>query len=67
MSYNMHHLEVLIGHLVSFNLLLFETSIMGFFLNMFKMDQNDEMEIFFRFLRYWGLQHNWNMRNACNN
>ena len=25
---------------------------------------NDEMEILFQFLRYWGLQHNWNMRNA---
>ena len=22
------------------------------------------MEILFQFLRYWGLQHNWNMRNA---
>ena len=22
------------------------------------------MEIFFQFLRYWGLQHNWNMHNA---
>ena len=25
---------------------------------------NDEIEILFRFLRYWGLQHNWNMYNA---
>ena len=22
------------------------------------------MEILFQFLRYWGLQHNWNMHNA---
>ena len=26
---------------------------------------NDEMEILFQFLRYWGLQHNWNMCNVC--
>ena len=25
---------------------------------------NDEMEILLQFLRYWGLQHNCNMRNA---
>ena len=25
---------------------------------------NNEMEILFQFLRYWGLQHNWNMHNA---
>ena len=25
---------------------------------------NDEMEMFFQFLRYSGLQHNWHMRNS---
>ena len=25
---------------------------------------NDELEILFQFLRYWGLQHNWIMRNS---
>ena len=25
---------------------------------------NDEMEMLFHFLRYWGLQHNWNMHNV---
>ena len=29
-----------------------------------QVDPKSEMEIVFLFLRYWGLRHNWNMRNA---
>ena len=29
-----------------------------------QVDPNSEIEIIFLFLRYWGLCHNWNMRNA---
>ena len=29
-----------------------------------QVDLKSEMEIVFLFLRYWGLRHNWNMRNA---
>ena len=29
-----------------------------------QVDPNSEMEIVFLFLRYWGLCHNWDMRNA---
>ena len=29
-----------------------------------QVDPKSEMEIVFLFLRYWGLHHNWNMRNA---
>ena len=25
---------------------------------------NDELDILFQFLQYWGLQHNWNIHNA---
>ena len=29
-----------------------------------QVDPKLEMEIVFLFLRYWGLRHNWNIRNA---
>ena len=62
MSYSVYHFEVLIKHLASFNM-LFETST-WVFSQYVQNGSNDEMEILFQFLRYWGLQHNWNMCNA---
>ena len=34
------------------------------FAQFIQIDPKAEMEIVFLFLRYWGLRHNWDMRNA---
>ena len=61
MSYGAYHLEGIIRHSASFNLLLFESSTMAFSSQYVQNGLNDKMEILFQFLRYWGLRHKWNM------
>ena len=63
MSYNVYHMEVLIRCLASLAHCYLRPQ--QWVVSQYVQNgPNDEMEILFHFLRYWGLQHNWNMCNA---
>ena len=63
MSYSMYHLEVFIGSLAGFNLLLFERSQQWVFSQFSKWSKWRDRDIVSIFM-ISGLQHNYNMCNA---